>query len=83
VLSAATSVQEALEGYKGHGLFTYVIVEGLNGAADTDRDGFVKTLELADYVDNQVPELAEKVFQHKQYPIVSPTGQGFPLVKTR
>ncbi|MEI7613145.1 MAG: caspase family protein [Betaproteobacteria bacterium] len=83
VLSAATSVQEALEGYKGHGLFTYVIVEGLNGAADTDRDGFVKTLELADYVDNKVPELAEKVFQHKQYPIVSPTGQGFPLVRTR
>jgi len=83
VLSAATSVQEALEGYKNHGLFTYVIVEGLNGAADADKDGFVKTLELADYVDNQVPELAEKVFQHKQYPIVSPTGQGFPLVKTR
>jgi WD40 repeat protein len=83
VLSAATSVQEALEGYKGHGLFTFVIVEGLNGAADADKDGFVKTLELADYVDNQVPELAEKVFQHKQYPIVSPTGQGFPLVKVR
>jgi hypothetical protein len=40
-------------------------------------------MELADYVDNQVPELAEKVFQHKQYPIVSPTGQGFPLVKVR
>lgn len=83
VLSAATSVQEALEGYKGHGLFTYVIVEGLNGAADANKDGFVKTLELADYVDTQVPELAETVFKHKQYPIVSPTGQGFPLVKTR
>ena len=83
VLSAATSVQEALEGYKGHGLFTYVIVEGLNGAADADKDGFVKTLELADYVDNQVPELAERIFHHKQYPIVSPTGQGFPLAKVK
>lgn len=83
ILSAATSVQEALEGYKGHGLFTYVIVDGLNGAADANKDGFVKTLELADYVDTQVPELAERVFKHKQFPIVSPTGQGFPLVKTR
>ncbi|MGE5467043.1 MAG: caspase family protein [Ignavibacteria bacterium] len=83
VLSAATSVQEALEGYKNHGLFTYVIVEGLKGAADADRDGFVKTFELADYVDNQVPELAETVFRHKQYPIVSPTGQGFPLTKVK
>lgn len=83
VLSAATSVQEALEGYKDHGLFTYVIAAGLNGAADANKDGFVKTLELADYVDTQVPELAETVFKHKQYPIVSPTGQGFPLVKVR
>jgi len=83
ILSAASSVQEALEGYKNHGLFTWVVVEGLNGAADADKDGFVKTLELADYVDNQVPELAERVFSHKQFPIVSPTGQGFPLVRVR
>lgn len=83
ILSAASSVQEALEGYKNHGLFTWVVVEGLKGAADADNDGFVKTLELADYVDNQVPELAERLFNHKQFPIVSPTGQGFPLVKVR
>ena len=83
VLSASTSVQEALEGYKGHGLFTYVVAAGLNGDADTNADGYVKTLELADYIDSQVPVLAEAVFKHKQYPIVSPTGQGFPLVKVR
>lgn len=83
VLSAATSVQEALEGYKEHGLFTWVVVEGLMGAADKDRDGFVKTLELADYVDSRVPEIAEQVFGHKQYPIVSPSGQGFPLTRSQ
>jgi uncharacterized caspase-like protein len=83
VLSASTSVQEALEGYKGHGLFTYVIVEGLNGKADADKDGYVKTLELADYADTQVPELAERIFKRKQFPIVSPSGQGFPLAKVR
>ncbi|MEW6165578.1 MAG: caspase family protein [Pseudomonadota bacterium] len=83
VLSAATSVQEALEGYKDHGLFTFVVAAGLSGAADVNKDGYVKTLELADYVDTQVPELAETVFKHRQYPIVSPTGQGFPLVKIR
>lgn len=83
ILSASTSLQEAVEGYKGHGLFTYVIAEGLNGAADTDKDGFIKTTELADYVDNEVPELAEKVFKHKQYPVISPSGQGFPLVRVR
>lgn len=83
ILSAASSVQEALEGYQGHGLFTFVLTEGLKGAADSDKDGFVKTLELADYVDTKVPELAEKVFRHKQYPIVSPSGMGFPVTKVK
>ena len=83
VLSASSSNQEALEGYKGHGLFTYVVAQGLDGAADENHDGFVKTLELSDYVDSQVPVLAEQVFNHKQYPIVSPSGQGFPLSKVR
>jgi WD40 repeat protein len=83
ILSAASSVQEALEGYMGHGLFTWVVVEGLKGAADADKDGFVKTLELAEYVDSQVPEIAERLYKHKQFPIVSPSGQGFPIVRVR
>lgn len=83
ILSAATSDQEAVEGYKGHGLFTYVVAEGLGGAADVNQDGYVKTLELADYVDSTVPELAMKLFNHRQYPIVSPTGEGFPLTMVK
>jgi len=81
VLSASTSAQEALEGYRGHGLFTYVVAEGLAGKADADKDGFVSTLELAAYVDDRVPALAEEIFKHAQYPVVSPSGQGFPLAR--
>jgi uncharacterized caspase-like protein len=81
ILSAANSQQEALEGYRGHGLFTYVISEGLQGKADLDRDGFVKTTELANYIEDEVPELAEKLFQRKQFPVASPSGQGFPVVR--
>lgn len=83
VLSASTSTQQALEGYRGHGLFTYVIAEGLRGKADRDGDGFVSTLELATYVDEQVPVLAEQVFKRAQYPMVAPTGQGLPLVTVK
>ncbi len=81
VLAAASSLQEAIEGYQGHGLFSYVVSEALTGKADYDRDGFVKTTELALYVDNEVPELAERVFRFKQFPIVSPTGMGFPVTR--
>ncbi len=83
ILSASTSLQEALEGYNGHGLFTYVLSEGLGGKADKGKTGYVKTTELADYVDNEVPVLAEKVFKRAQYPTISISGQAFPIGKTR
>jgi uncharacterized caspase-like protein len=81
ILSASTGVQEALEGYQGHGLFTYAIAEGLSGKADADRDGFIKTTELANYVDDEVPVLAERIFMKAQYPIVAPSGQAFPVAR--
>ena len=83
IISASTSLQEALEGYKGHGLFTYVLTEGMKGKADTDRDGFIRTLELANYVDSEVPPLAEKVFKHSQYPTAMSSGQSFPIGKVK
>lgn len=83
VISASTSMQQAVEGYKGHGLFTWVVVEGLKGAADGDKDGYVKTHELVNYVDDKVPALAEQVFRHKQYPTTTLSGQGFPVVRVR
>lgn len=83
IISASSSSQEALEGYKGHGLLTYVLAEGLKGMADADNDGFIKTLEIANYVEDTVPEIAEKEFQRAQYPFISPLGQGYPLVRLR
>jgi tetratricopeptide (TPR) repeat protein len=43
-----------LEG--GHGVFTYYVVKGMEGAADTSRDGIVTADELAEYVHTQVRE---------------------------
>lgn len=83
ILSASTSVQEALEGYRGHGLFTYVLTEGLKGKADKGKTGYIRTTELADYVDNEVPILAEKVFRRAQYPTISISGQAFPVGKVK
>jgi WD40 repeat protein len=83
ILSASTSLQEALEGYQGHGLFTYVLVEGLRGKADKGKTGYIKTTDLADYVDNEVPLLAEKVFKRAQYPTISISGQAFPIGKVK
>jgi uncharacterized caspase-like protein len=83
ILSASTSVQEALEGYNKHGLFTYVLSEGMQGKADKGGSGYVKTTDLADWVDNEVPAIAEKVFKRAQYPTISISGQGFPIGRVK
>jgi uncharacterized caspase-like protein/tetratricopeptide (TPR) repeat protein len=40
----------------GHGIFTYYVVQGLAGAADTNGDGIVTADELAEYVHGNVRE---------------------------
>jgi tetratricopeptide (TPR) repeat protein/uncharacterized caspase-like protein len=47
-----------LEG--GHGVFTYYVVKGLEGAADVSRDGIVDADELAEYVRTQVREATDR-----------------------
>ncbi len=57
ILTASEAREESQEGSRwggGHGVFTYYLLEGLRGAADTDPDGIVRWGELADYVRSQV-----------------------------
>jgi WD40 repeat protein len=83
VLAASTTTQQALEGYEDHGLFTYVVAQGLMGKGGVDQNGVVNTLALAHYVDANVPELAQQNFNHPQYPTIETNGQAFPLTKVR
>jgi uncharacterized caspase-like protein/Flp pilus assembly protein TadD len=43
----------------GHGIFTFSVLTALRGAADRDRDGFVRVSELIDYVSTTVPKQTE------------------------
>jgi len=42
------------------GVFTYSLLEGLRGNADTNNDGMVNFKELKDYVSDKVSELTER-----------------------
>lgn len=83
VLSAATSQEQALEGMNGHGVFTWVVLQGLDGLADVQKNGYVSTLDLASYVGDQVPKVAGEVFKREQFPNLHSAGQSFPIVSTR
>ena len=45
---------ESAEWGGGHGIFTYYVVQGLQGAADANSDGVVTADELAEYVHTNV-----------------------------
>ncbi|MCZ6450289.1 MAG: hypothetical protein O6837_08475 [Deltaproteobacteria bacterium] len=60
-MAAAKPNQVALELPKlGHGLFTKFVLDGLQGKADTNGDGYVTLLELYPYLSREVPEVARQ-----------------------
>ena len=71
MMLATAAGQESLEDASignGHGLFTYYLVDGLNGVADAEGDNKVTFRELKSYVDKNVPSLALQRFKKKQEP---------------
>jgi uncharacterized caspase-like protein len=82
-ITAANSKQTALEGFAdGHGIFTYIVSDALDGEADTDGDGIVQSMELVNYVNKTVPVEAKK-FNHIQIPAYFQGGQVFNITKLR
>jgi WD40 repeat protein/uncharacterized caspase-like protein len=79
ILAASGGSQEALEGYHGHGLFTYEILDAIN-QADGDRNGTIEVNELAAYVYSQVSEISQKVFKQRQVPEMKITAN-YPLTR--
>ena len=78
---ASTDTQPAIEGYEGHGVFTYVIIKGLEQADSQfgNRDGYTGLFELAAYVNDQVPAITLNAFNFEQIPQVHLVGMDFPI----
>jgi WD40 repeat protein len=66
----------------GHGVFTFSLLMGLSGMADSDIDGKISVKELSFYIEKLVPELSEKFKGNAQYPVSYGFGQDFPLAIT-
>jgi uncharacterized caspase-like protein len=67
----------------GHGLFTYYLLRGLQGAADLNRDGIVSLQELYEYVEQQVSQKARAVGGN-QHPVMKGELEGvLPLLTVK
>ena len=73
IMLATGAGQESLEDASignGHGLFTYYLVDGLTGSADSigTPDNKITYQEIKTYVDKNVPSVAQQRFKRKQDP---------------
>ncbi|MBI5858088.1 MAG: caspase family protein [Sphingobacteriales bacterium] len=73
IMLATAAGEESLEDASignGHGLFTWYLIDGLTGSADSisSLDYKVTYEEIRNYVDNNVPAIAEQRFNRKQDP---------------
>jgi uncharacterized caspase-like protein/Flp pilus assembly protein TadD len=56
----------------GHGVFTFSLLTALRGAAERERDGFIRVSELIDYLSRVVPQQT----QSKQNPRIAGNFEG-------
>jgi WD40 repeat protein len=82
VMASSESEQQSAEIKSlGHGVFTYVLLEALNGKADgAPADSKITVYEIKSFIDDQVPEVSFNLIRHKQFPSTFSMGHDFPLV---
>ncbi len=80
IVAASTKDQFAAEVKElGHGVFTYILLEGLKGKA-AGKGETVTVRKLMGYIEEKLPEITKKYKQEAQYPVVDSRGMDFPLV---
>jgi hypothetical protein len=81
VVAASTKDQEASEVKDlGHGVFTYTILQGMQGGADgSPKDQVVTVRELLSYVESQLPDISLKYKTKAQFPVAYSMGNDFPI----
>jgi WD40 repeat protein len=81
ILTASGTEQQATEFKRlGHGVFTYALLQGLNGEADGNpADGIINVSEIENFLNRKVPELTKEYRGTIQYPQRYSRGQDFPI----
>ncbi|WP_105418239.1 caspase family protein [Neorhizobium tomejilense] len=80
ILAASSDDGPALEGFQGHGIFAYSVLEGL-GVADSNRTGLIQVTALASHVGARVPDLSYGKFGIRQVPQMKLIGEDFAIGK--
>ncbi|MFH1980851.1 MAG: caspase family protein [Pseudomonadota bacterium] len=84
IYASANDKQSAMDGYKGNGLFTHALLDGLNNnkAADKNRDGKVTVVGLGEFSKNMTTNISREI-GHSQTPLIINFGKDSPLYQLK
>lgn len=60
--------------FRGHSIFTYGVIDALSGIADLNKNDFIESNELAQYIEAIVPAIAKYEFDRSQIPYIDQCG---------
>jgi len=70
IIAGATSSQNAIDGYKEHGIFTYTLLDAMSNNKVYSFDDKLSINEVAEYTKYLLPKLAKEKFNHEQKPTI-------------
>lgn len=70
--SKGNEVSLDLHNQLGHSLYTYFLLKGLNGAADSNGDGRIDTIQLHNYIEKEIATMSQKYGEYLQTPVIDP-----------
>jgi uncharacterized caspase-like protein len=84
IYASASDKQAAMDGYKGNGLFTYTLLDGLNNnrQADRNKDGKVSIVGLGEYSKKMTTNISKQI-GHEQTPLIINFGKDYPIYQLR
>jgi WD40 repeat protein len=82
IYASANDKQAAMDGYKGNGLFTYTLLDGLNNNKEADKykDGKVSIVGLGEYARKMTTTISKEI-GHSQTPLIINFGKDSPIYK--
>jgi len=80
IYASASDKQPAVDGYKGNGLFTHSLLDGLsnNRHADKNGDGKVSIVGLGEYSKGMTVRISKEI-GHAQTPLIINFGKDYPI----
>ncbi len=84
IYASASDKQTSMDGYKGNGLFTHTLLDGLNNnrGADNSGVGKVTVVGLGNYAKERTTSLSREI-GHSQTPLIINFGKDYPLYQIR